>query len=80
MLDGTGTEVGRIGYVAVTRARNLFVLAVPENCINDFELELVACGFQKAGAFAAVTEKTRELREKHILAVLELKPDRRSPH
>ena len=80
MLDGTNTEVGRIGYVAVTRARNLFVLAVPENSIEDFELELVACGFQKAGAFAAVTEKTRELQEKHILGVLELKPDRRSPH
>ncbi len=29
LLEGTKTEVGRIGYVAVTRARNLFVLAVP---------------------------------------------------
>ncbi|SDI86925.1 Superfamily I DNA or RNA helicase [Bradyrhizobium sp. Rc2d] len=50
MLDGTRTEIGRIGYVAVTRARNLFVLAVPENCIGDFESELVACGFSKAGS------------------------------
>ncbi|WP_342736917.1 ATP-dependent helicase [Bradyrhizobium sp. B117] len=50
MLDGTHTEDGRIGYVAVTRARNLFVLAVPENCIGSFESELVACGFSKAGS------------------------------
>jgi superfamily I DNA/RNA helicase len=50
MLDGTNTEVGRIGYVAATRARNLFVLAVPENCIKDFEPELVAFGFSKVGA------------------------------
>jgi predicted ATP-dependent endonuclease of OLD family len=50
MLDGTTTEVGRIGYVAVTRARNPFVLAVPESCIDDLVSELVACGFLKAGA------------------------------
>jgi hypothetical protein len=28
MLDGTGTELGRIGYVALTRARNLFWLGL----------------------------------------------------
>lgn len=28
MLNGTGTELGRIGYVALTRARNLFWLAI----------------------------------------------------
>jgi superfamily I DNA/RNA helicase len=28
MVDGTGTEVGRIGYVALTRARNLFWLGL----------------------------------------------------
>ena len=49
LLDGTRTEVGRIGYVAVTRACNLFVLAVPESCIAEFESELLACGFQKPG-------------------------------
>ncbi|MFQ6186574.1 hypothetical protein ACLMJV_32450 [Sinorhizobium meliloti] len=38
-LDGTGTD-GRIGYVALTRARDLFVLAVPESCLSDFEPEL----------------------------------------
>ncbi|MFK4653131.1 superfamily I DNA/RNA helicase [Bradyrhizobium japonicum] len=50
MLDGTGTEIGRIGYVAVTRARNLFVLAVPENCVEDFESEFAACGLLRAGS------------------------------
>jgi hypothetical protein len=49
LLDGTATEVGRIGYVAVTRARDLFVLAVPDNCLGDFEDELVEKGFRKPG-------------------------------
>jgi hypothetical protein len=49
LLDGTGTEVGRIGYVAVTRARNLLVLGVPENCVGEFEPELLKSGFRKAG-------------------------------
>ncbi|QQO15319.1 hypothetical protein JJB99_03795 [Bradyrhizobium diazoefficiens] len=50
MLDGTHTEIGRIGYVAVTRARNLFVLAVPESCVEDFVSEFAACGLLKAGS------------------------------
>ena len=49
LIDGTTTEVGRIGYVAVTRARNLLVLGVPENCVAEFEPELIGCGFRKAG-------------------------------
>ncbi|MEQ1716030.1 MAG: ATP-dependent helicase [Hyphomicrobium sp.] len=49
LLEGTTTEVGRIGYVAVTRARNLFVLAVPENCLAEFEERLLEKGFQKPG-------------------------------
>lgn len=79
MLNGASTEVGRIGYVAVTRARNLFVLAVPENCISDFEPELLAAGFRKAGEPGAKADRTRELVEEHTLAMLELKPERRSP-
>src|SRR5690606_15048446 len=39
LLDGTSSEEGRIGYVALTRARDLFVLAVPDNCLKDFEPE-----------------------------------------
>ena len=33
LLAGVGTEVGRIGYVAVTRARNLLWLGVPANAL-----------------------------------------------
>jgi hypothetical protein len=49
MIDGPTTEVGRIGYVAVTRARNLLVLGVPDNCLSAFEPELIGCGFRKVG-------------------------------
>lgn len=54
MLDGPKTEVGRIGYVALTRAKNLFVLAVPENCLKDYEGALTALGFWKPGGGGAV--------------------------
>ena len=47
LLNGTTTEVGRIGYVALTRARNLFVLAIPDNCLAEFEELLIEKGFQK---------------------------------
>lgn len=42
LLGGTGTEEGRIGYVALTRAKDIFVLAVPETCPKEFEPELQA--------------------------------------
>jgi superfamily I DNA/RNA helicase len=47
LVDGRTTEVGRIGYVAVTRARNLLLLAVPE--VSEFVPELIERGFRKAG-------------------------------
>jgi hypothetical protein len=50
LLDGTGTELGRIGYVAVTRARNLVVLGVPDNCVSELEVELLDLGFKKPGS------------------------------
>jgi superfamily I DNA/RNA helicase len=50
MLDGTETEVGRIGYVAVTRARNLLWLGVPANALRDLRPDLLAAGFQEVGA------------------------------
>ena len=52
LLDGTGSEVGRIGYVAVTRAEDLFVLAVPDSCFGEFESELQAKGLRRAGTTA----------------------------
>lgn len=48
MLAGPGTEDGRIGYVALTRAKDLFVLAVPENCLKEFEPALQAAGLVRA--------------------------------
>lgn len=45
LIAGPATEVGRIGYVAVTRARNLFLLAIPEKDLDDFRGPLVAHGF-----------------------------------
>lgn len=49
LLEGTGTELGRIGYVAVTRARNLFVLAIPEEALPKLHADLELKGFRKAG-------------------------------
>jgi len=47
MLDGTKTEVGRIGYVALTRAKDYFVLGVQKGWIKDFEDRLKELGFQE---------------------------------
>ncbi len=49
LLDGTRTELGRIGYVAITRARNLFVLAIPDTALPHLEADLELKGFRKAG-------------------------------
>jgi hypothetical protein len=49
LLGGTGTEVGKIGYVALTRARDLFVLGVPAANLEEFTPKLDALGFTKAG-------------------------------
>lgn len=46
-LDGPDTEEGRIGYVALTRARDLFVLAVPDKCLAVFEDELKTLGLKR---------------------------------
>ena len=47
MLGGTDTELGRIGYVALTRTKDLFVLAVPKTCIKACEPELIKLGLKK---------------------------------
>ena len=49
MLNGVQTELGRIGYVAVTRARNLLWLGVPSNALRALRPALLAAGFQEAG-------------------------------
>lgn len=45
LLAGMDTELGRVGYVAVTRARNLFWLAVPANALAKLKPTLVDKGF-----------------------------------
>ncbi|MNR64551.1 hypothetical protein D3C85_1872320 [compost metagenome] len=50
LLAGTINEEGRIGYVAVTRARNLFWLAVPNPCLKELRGDLLAAGFHELPA------------------------------
>lgn len=47
LISGPATEVGRIGYVALTRARNLFLLAIPEKNLRDLSTPLEAHGFRR---------------------------------
>ncbi|MDH4564410.1 ATP-dependent DNA helicase [Pseudomonas taiwanensis] len=49
MLAGMNTEVGRIGYVAVTRARDLLWLAVPATALVALRPQLERAGFLEAG-------------------------------
>lgn len=60
-LDGPATEEGRIGYVALTRARDIFVLAVPDTCLAEFEPELRAAGLQRVGLAGASTPGAKAL-------------------
>jgi hypothetical protein len=47
LVDGVGTEDGRIGYVALTRARDLFWLGVPENSLAELKGPLLTLGFKE---------------------------------
>jgi hypothetical protein len=47
MLGGVSTEVGRIGYVAVTRAKKLFILGVPKNALVALGPKLEAIGLRE---------------------------------
>lgn len=47
LLNGVGTEVGRIGYVAVTRAKKLFVLAVPKSAAKELAPKLQGIGLKE---------------------------------
>lgn len=51
LLAGTGSEDGRIGYVALTRAKNLFWLAVPHSCLGEMRADLIHAGFIEAAAY-----------------------------
>lgn len=50
LVAGVGTEVGRIGYVAITRAKDLVWLGVPANALKELQQALAAYGFKEIGA------------------------------
>ncbi len=50
LLAGVDSEIGRIGYVAVTRAKNIFWLAVPANALKELQPVLTAYGFKELEA------------------------------
>lgn len=54
LLAGIGDEEGRIGYVAITRAKNLFWLAVPQSCLKELKEDLIKAGFQEWGKLAVI--------------------------
>ena len=47
LLAGVHSEDGRIGYVAVTRARDLFWLGIPESALPKLRTRLVSHGFRE---------------------------------
>jgi superfamily I DNA/RNA helicase len=53
LLDGVETEVGRIGYVAATRARDLLWVAVPHNSLKELRPALLARGLKEVSVAAA---------------------------
>jgi hypothetical protein len=50
LLSGVDTELGRIGYVAMTRARNLAWVGVPANALSVLRPVLIGRGFVEVGA------------------------------
>jgi superfamily I DNA/RNA helicase len=53
LLEGVETEVGRIGYVAATRARDLLWVAVPHSSLKELRPALLAKGLKEVGIAAA---------------------------
>jgi hypothetical protein len=57
LLGGVSTEVGRIGYVAATRASDLLWVAVPANALKELRPVLEAKGFQEVAEMGAAKSK-----------------------
>lgn len=49
MINGVDSELGRIGYVAVTRAKDLFWLGVPASALAELRAPLNLLGFKELG-------------------------------
>lgn len=60
LLVGASSEVGRIGYVAATRARDLLWVAVPHTALNELRPKLLAQGFKEVGIEVAPALEAKE--------------------
>ena len=49
LVAGTGDEEGRIGFVAVTRSRDLLVVAIPSGTTDEISAKLKMRGFTESG-------------------------------
>jgi len=65
LVEGTADEEGRIGFVAITRARDLLVVAIPAETADDVIQKLKARGFMESEpsqlAAAASVPRTAEV-------------------
>lgn len=61
LLGGVSTEVGRVGYVAATRARDLLWVAVPHNSLKDLRPQFLARGFKEMGTAATQAPAARSM-------------------
>lgn len=59
MLEGVTSEIGRIGYVAATRARDLLWVAVPRSALDELRPKLLAKGFEEIGIVAATPNTSK---------------------
>jgi hypothetical protein len=66
LLDGVSTEVGRIGYVAATRARDLLWMAVPHSALKELRPTLLARGFKEVGIAVAPVPAAKAKVSKHV--------------
>ena len=71
LLGGVVTELGRIGYVAATRARDLLWVAVPYNSLKELRPQLLARGFKEVGLASTSTPAVKSTHE--AISPLQLK-------
>ncbi|OEZ90507.1 putative ATP-dependent DNA helicase YjcD [Janthinobacterium sp. HH106] len=58
LLEGVETELGRIGYVAATRARDLLWVAVPHNSLKELRPALLARGLKEVLSVDSPSRRT----------------------
>jgi superfamily I DNA/RNA helicase len=66
LLDGVSTEIGRIGYVAATRARDLLWVAVPHSALKELRPTLLARGFKEVGIAAVPVSAAKAKVSTHV--------------